>query len=65
MTGTPDDLVIRGSHVLDPTSGLNGTTDVRLLDGRIAEVGENLQGTRRVDADGLYLFPGFVDVHAH
>ena len=65
MTGTPDDLVIRGSHVLDPTSGLNGTTDVRLSDGRIAEVGENLQGTRRVDADGLYLFPGFVDVHAH
>jgi dihydroorotase len=65
VTGTPDDLVIRGSHVLDPTSGLNGTTDVRLLDGRIAEVGENLQGTRRVDADGLYLFPGFVDVHAH
>jgi dihydroorotase len=50
---------------LDPTSGLNGTTDVRLSDGRIAEVGENLQGTRRVDADGLYLFPGFVDVHAH
>jgi dihydroorotase len=65
LTGTPDDLVIRGSHVLDPTSGLNGTTDVRLSDGRIAEVGENLQGTRRVDADGLYLFPGFVDVHAH
>jgi dihydroorotase len=65
VTGTPDDLVIRGSHVLDPTSGLNGTTDVRLSDGRIAEVGENLQGTRRVDADGLYLFPGFVDVHAH
>ena len=65
MTGTPDDLVIRGSHVLDPTSGLNGTTDVRLSDGRIAEVGENLQGTRHVDADGLYLFPGFVDVHAH
>ena len=65
MTGTPDDLVIRGSHVLDPTSGLNGTTDVRLSYGRIAEVGENLQGTRRVDADGLYLFPGFVDVHAH
>ena len=65
MTGTPDDLVIRGSHVLDPTSGLNGTTDVRLSDGRIAEVGENLRGTRRFDADGLYLFPGFVDVHAH
>ena len=65
MTGTPDDLVIRGSHVLDPTSGRNGTTDVRVSDGRIAEVGESLRGTRCFDADGLYLFPGFVDVHAH
>ena len=65
MTGAPDDLVIRGAHILDSTSGLNGTTDVRLSDGHIAEVGENLRGTRRLDADGLYLFPGFVDVHAH
>jgi dihydroorotase len=65
VTGTPDDLILCGAYVLDPTSGLNGTMDVRLSDGRIAEVGENLRGTRRLDADGLYLFPGFVDLHAH
>jgi len=39
--------------------------DVRLSDGRVAEVGEDLRGTRYLDADGLHLFPGFVDVHAH
>ena len=65
MTGAPGDLVIRGAHVLDPASGLDGITDVRLSLGRIAEVGENLQGTWCLDAGGLHLFPGFVDVHAH
>jgi dihydroorotase len=69
VTGAPvhasDDLVIRGAHVLDPSSGLDGVMDVRLSAGRVAEVGEGLRGLRRLDADGLYLFPGFVDVHAH
>jgi dihydroorotase len=59
------DLVIRGAHVLDPASGLDGVADVRLSSGHIAEVGENLRGTRHLDVDGLHLFPGFVDVHAH
>ena len=61
----PPDLVVRRAYVLDPGTGLDGVLDVRLVDGRIAEVGENLRGTRRLDADGLHLFPGFVDVHAH
>ena len=60
-----EDLVIRGAHVLDPSSGLDGPTDVRLVAGRVAEIGDGLRGTRHLDADGLHLFPGFVDVHAH
>nr|MBA3585980.1 amidohydrolase family protein [Gemmatimonadota bacterium] len=64
-TKEPDELVICGAHVLDPASGLDGVADVRLSSGHIAEVGENLRGTRYLDADGLHLFPGFVDVHAH
>ena len=65
-TGTAaEDLVIRGAHVLDPSSALDGVMDVRLSDGCVAEVGENMRGTRHFDADGLHLFPGFVDVHAH
>ncbi|HZC19708.1 MAG TPA: hypothetical protein VE225_08335, partial [Rubrobacteraceae bacterium] len=65
MTNAPNDLIIRGAHVLDPSSGLDGVADVRLSAGRIAEVGEGLRGLRYLDVDGLYLFPGFVDVHAH
>ncbi|MDP9411637.1 MAG: dihydroorotase, partial [Actinomycetota bacterium] len=63
--GEPAELVIRHVHVLDPATGLDGVRDVRLSSGRIAEVGEGLRGARELDADGLHLFPGFVDVHAH
>jgi len=61
----PPELLIRQAHVLDPATGLDGTTDVRLSSGRIAEIGEGLRGPREMDAEGLHLFPGFVDVHAH
>ncbi len=60
-----NELVIRQAHVLDPGSGLDGITDVRISSGRISEVGDGLRGAHELDADGLYLFPGFVDVHAH
>jgi dihydroorotase len=59
------EVVIRQARVVDPSSGLDAVRDVRLVSGRVAEVGENLRGARELDADGLHLFPGFVDVHAH
>ena len=59
------ELVIRQAHVLDPSTGLDGVMDVRISSGRISELGEGLRGTSELDADGLHLFPGFVDVHAH
>ncbi|MBA2692488.1 MAG: dihydroorotase [Rubrobacter sp.] len=64
-SGESRELVIRGAHVLDPPSGLDGMMDVKVSDGRIAEVGIGIRGSREIDADGLHLFPGFVDVHAH
>ena len=63
--GTSSELVIRHVHALDPSNGLDGVADVRLREGRVAEIGEGLRGVRELDADGLHLFPGFVDVHAH
>ncbi len=63
--GRPGELIIRHAHVLDPSTGLDGVTDVRISGGRIAEVGDGLRGVHELDADGLHLFPGFVDVHAH
>jgi dihydroorotase len=63
--GAATELIIRHAHVLDPSRGLDGVTDVRLREGRVAEIGEGLRGRRELDADGLHLVPGFVDVHAH
>jgi dihydroorotase len=59
------EFVIRGARVLDPATGLDGELDVRVTGGRISEVGPGLSGVRELDAAGLHLFPGFVDVHAH
>jgi dihydroorotase len=65
VIGHPTELVIRHAHILDPSAGIDVVTDVRISSGRIVEIGAGLQGTRALDADGLHLFPGFVDVHAH
>jgi dihydroorotase len=68
VTPSPDattELVIRQAHVIDPSTEIDGVTDVRLSCGRISEVGVGLRGLREIDAAGLHLFPGFVDVHAH
>jgi dihydroorotase len=59
------ELVVRHARVIDPATGLDGIMDVRLSSGRISEVGEGLRGSHELDADGLHLLPGFVDVHAH
>ena len=60
------DLVIKGAVVADGTGAPLRTIDVAVKDGRIAEVG-NTTGVaiETVDADGLVLAPGIVDVHTH
>ena len=59
-------LVIRGGRVVDPASGNDAPADVAVLDSRIAAVGTGLGGPERViDATGLVVTPGFIDLHAH
>lgn len=60
------DLVIRGGRVIDPETNLDGVRDVGITGGRIAAVSvEPLSGTAVVDARGLVVSPGFIDLHAH
>src|SRR6266850_7855601 len=60
------DLLIRGATVFDGSGAAPVTADVAIREGRIAEVGGPADGARRVvDADGLALMPGIVDVHTH
>jgi N-acyl-D-aspartate/D-glutamate deacylase len=61
------ELLIRGARVVDGTGMPGFSADVEVRDGRIAQVG-NLRGAtaeKVIDADGLVLTPGFVDVHTH
>ncbi|MDP3546702.1 MAG: amidohydrolase family protein [Phreatobacter sp.] len=62
----PFDCVIRGGRVIDPESGLDTVCDVAVKDGRIAAIGAvSGDGSREIDAKGLVVAPGFIDLHAH
>lgn len=59
------DLIIRGAHIVDGDGGPRYLADVGISEGRIVEIGHRLSGKRGIDAGGLVLAPGFVDMHAH
>ncbi len=60
------DLVVRGGTVIDGTGTEPRETDVAVKDGRIAAVGKVAgAGREEIDAKGLAVTPGFVDVHTH
>lgn len=60
------DLVIRGGNIVDGTGRPAFDGDIAISGGRIAEVGGRAGPARReLDADGLLVTPGFVDVHTH
>jgi len=60
------ELVIRGGTVVDGSGGPARRVDVVIADGRIAEVGDaRVRGAREIDAAGLVVAPGFIDVHTH
>lgn len=60
------DLVVRGGTVVDGTGGEFRDADVAVADGAIAAVGAGLaRGREEIDARGMLVTPGFVDVHTH
>jgi len=65
MEKTMHELVIRGGTVVDGTGAPAITADVAVNDGVISEVGRVGRGHREIDADGLLVTPGFVDIHTH
>src|SRR5881397_2312012 len=66
MANLPFDLLIRGGSVLDGRDAPAVSADIGVRDGRIAAIGA-LDGAAKhvIDAMGLTVTPGFIDVHAH
>ncbi len=62
------DLLLKGGHVIDPASHLDGLIDVAISGERIAAVARDIpasQAGKVVDVSGLYVTPGLVDIHVH
>ncbi len=60
------ELLIKNAVVISPADGLNGVRDIKVKDGVIAEIGENLASDGEViNAEGLCAVPGLVDMHVH
>jgi dihydroorotase len=64
------ELLIRGGHVIDPASGVDGPRDVLLRDGRVAAVEAPaafaaMQVADVIDAAGCMVAPGLIDIHVH
>jgi len=64
----PYDILIRGGEIIDPSQNLRGQRDLAVSDGRIVALEENLgdvEAKHVIDARGLYVVPGLIDLHVH
>lgn len=62
------DLLIKNGHVIDPKNHINAIKDVAIADAKIAKVDNNIPATqskKTIDATGLYVVPGLIDIHTH
>jgi N-acyl-D-aspartate/D-glutamate deacylase len=63
---TTFDLVVANGRVMDPESGLDAVRNVGIIGGKIAAISSDaLQGKETIDASGLVVAPGFIDLHEH
>lgn len=64
------DLVLANARLIDPSAERRGgsvdlAADLRIVDGKIAEIGKGLTGGQVIDLGGLWVTPGFIDLHVH
>jgi dihydroorotase len=65
LTDPPASVLVSGVRVIDPTSGVDETRDLGVVEGTIADPAAVPDGALRLDGHGLVAAPGFCDLHAH
>lgn len=61
-------IVIKGGHIIDPKNKIDGIFDIAVKDGKIVQIAKNIdekEGIQVVNARGLYVTPGLIDIHVH
>ena len=62
------DILIKNGHVIDPKNNIDAVMDVAISDGKIQRVAANIDASEAqqvIDATGLYVVPGLIDIHGH
>lgn len=60
-----NDLVLKGGRIVDPSQGIDKLADIAFAGGKVAAIGDNLQGKDTRSAAGKIVVPGLIDLHTH
>ena len=66
--GQQYDLLIKNGHIIDPKNHINARKDIAVANGKIVKVDNDIpssQSKKTIDANGLYVVPGLIDLHTH
>lgn len=64
----PYTIIIKGGHVIDPKNSINRVMDIAIADGKIVKIAAGIEASQAdqvVNASGMYVTPGLIDLHGH